>query len=154
MAQAPGSVEEGVEVLNVRGERLGKISALLSHGDRESADWARIRIGRLGLRKSIVPLGNAVEENGSLQLLYETEHVRKAPSVEPEDGRLSDDDVDLLCRHYGLEPVNPPSGIDDDIELPRETRDAKPPAMEEDENSPLVKRRRERAKELGVPDHE
>jgi len=41
----------------------------------------------------------------------------------------------------------------DDIELPRETRDATPPAMEEGPDSPLSKRRRKRARELGVPEH-
>ena len=49
--------------------------------------------------------------------------------------------------------VVPPSGITDadELELPRETRDAKPPAMEEGSDSPLTRRRRKRAKELGVP---
>lgn len=155
MGEALGTGLEGREVFNIRGERLGKIDALFTYGDVSEPNWARIKIGRLGLHKAIVPLENAIGEDGGLRLVYETEHIRHAPGAEAEDGRLDDHDVDLLCRHYGLEPVAPPSGIEDDqIDLPRETRDAKPPALEEDENSPLVKRRRERAKELGVPGHE
>ena len=146
---------DGREVVNLRGERIGKINALLSHGDADQPSWARVKIGRLGLHSSVVPLDDAVEEDGHIKLLYETEYVEEAPSVDPDGDRLSDEDADLLCRHYGLERVAAPSGIeDDDIELPRETRDAKPPALEEGPDSPLNKRRRERAKELGVPDHD
>lgn len=155
MQEPAGRELEGREVLNVRGERLGKIDTLLVHGEAESPAWARVKLGRLGLHKSIVPLEMAEETHGRVTLPYETEHVRHAPDIDPEEGRLDDAQVDLLCRHYGLEPVAPPSGIaEDDIELPRETRDAKPPALDEDENSPLVQRRRERARELGVPDQD
>lgn len=144
---------DGKELSNVRGERLGKIDALLVYGEEETPNWARVKLGRLGLHKAIVPLENAEEVDGKLCLPYETEHVQGAPDVEPEDDRLGDEQVDLLCRHYGLERVAPPSGIeDDDIELPRETRDAKPPALEEGDDSPLVQRRRERMEELGVPE--
>jgi hypothetical protein len=143
---------EGQELINVRGERLGKIDALFTYGDVQSPNWARVKIGRLGLHKAMAPLENAEEVDGKLCLPYETEHVQHAPEMEPEDGQLSEDQVDLLCRHYGLERVAPPSGIaDDDIELPRETRDAKPPALEEGPDNEITQRRRERAEELGVP---
>jgi hypothetical protein len=144
---------EGRELTNVRGERLGKIDTLFTFGEVDAPNWARVKIGRLGLHKAIVPLENSEEVDGKLCLPYETEHIQNAPTMEPEDGELSEEQVDLLCRHYGLERVAPPSGIaEDDIELPRETREAKPPAMEEGDDSPLVKRRRERMEELGVPE--
>lgn len=152
MAEADGRELKGREALNVRGERLGKLDAVFTHGEGEKAQWAQIKIGLLGLHKAVVPLEMAEEANGKLTFPYETEHIRHAPEVDPEEGRLNDEQVDQLCRHYGLEPIAPPSGIsEDDIELPRETRDAKPPALEEGEDSPLVQRRRERARELGVP---
>ena len=146
---------DGRELTNVRGERLGKIDALFTYGETDGPNWARVKIGRLGLHKSIVPLENAEEVDGKLCLPYETEHVQNAPEVSPEGDELGDDEIDLLCRHYGLERVAPPSGIeDDDIELPRETRDAKPPAMDEGDDSELVQRRRERMEELDVPQGE
>jgi hypothetical protein len=45
---------------------------------------------------------------------------------------------------------------DSDVEtdLPRETRDAEPPGMDDSPDNPLNKRRRKRAKELGVPQHQ
>jgi PRC-barrel domain len=40
---------------------------------------------------------------------------------------------------------------EEESELSRETRDATPPALKEGPDSPLTKRRRERADELGIP---
>jgi hypothetical protein len=152
MQAAGGSDLEGRELTNVRGERLGKVDALFSHGEAEATDWARVKIGRLGLRKSIVPLQNAEEVDGKLCLPYETEHIQDAPDIDPDGEQLTDEQVDLLCRHYGLERITAPSGIEDDrLDLPRETRDAKPPALEEGEDD-LEERRRERAEQLDLPD--
>src|ERR1700684_3207489 len=86
---------DGRELSNVRGERLGKIDALLVYGEEGGPNWARGEVGRLGLHKAIVPLENAEEVDGSLCLPYETEHVQGAPEIEPEDDRLSDEEVDL-----------------------------------------------------------
>lgn len=150
MQEAGGSDLEGRELINVRGEHLGKIGTLLVYDDEPN--WARAKLGRLGLHKAIIPLENAQEMDGKLCLPYETEHVQAAPDIDPDDDRLSDEQMDLLCRHYGLERVTAPSGIEnDDIELSREARDAKPPAMEEGDDD-LEERRRERAEQLDLPD--
>jgi hypothetical protein len=153
MEGAAGADLEGRELANVRGEHLGKVDALLTYGDAEEPNWARAKLGRLGLHKAVIPLENAEEIDGKLCLPYETEHVQAAPDIDSDRDQLSDEQMDQLCRHYGLERVAPPSGIEDDnIELSREARDAKPPALEEGEDSPLNQRRRERMEELGVPD--
>jgi hypothetical protein len=144
----------GSEVLSVRGEKIGKIDHLYIHGDSDEPNWASVKHGILGLHASLIPLQDAQEEeDDGLRIVYEKDHVKDAPSVEPDGDRLSDEDADLLCRYYGLERV---AGItapdaEDDIELPRETRDAEPPGLEEGPDSPLTKRRHERAKELGIP---
>lgn len=144
--------DRGQELTNVRGERLGKIDALFTHGEGEAPNWARVKLGRLGLHKAIVPLENVQEVDGRLSLPYETEHVQAAPEVEPEGERLNDEQADLLCRHYGLEHVSVPSGIEEDkLDLPREARDAKPPALEGGADD-LEQRRRERAEQLDLPD--
>jgi sporulation protein YlmC with PRC-barrel domain len=145
----------GREVLSVRGERIGKIDELLVHGDGDEPNWARVKIGMLGLRSALIPLYDAQDEEDAIRIVYEKDHVKDAPSVEPRDDRLSDDDADLLHRYYGLERVTglTAPGADDDIELSRETRDATPPGLKEGPDSPLTKRRRKRARELGVHEH-
>jgi hypothetical protein len=150
--EGAAGADQGQELTNVRGERLGKIDALFTYGEVEAPNWARVKIGRLGLHKAIVPLENAQQVSGRLSLPYETEHVQAAPEVEPEGERLSDEQADLLCRHYGLEHVTLPSGIEEDkLDLPREARDAKPPALEGSADD-LEQRRRERAEQLDLPD--
>ena len=152
MEGVAGADLDGRELMNVRGERLGKIDGLITYGEVDGPNWARVKIGRLGRHKSVVPLENAEEVDGKLCLPYETEHVQNLPDMELEGDGLTDEQADLLCRHYGLERVAPPSGIEDDkIELSRETRDAKPPALEQGDND-LEERRRERAEQLDLPD--
>jgi hypothetical protein len=145
----------GSKLVNRRDERIGKIDRIVreQRDDEVRTEWAVVRLGLLGLRRALVPLGDAVEHDGAIRVPYETEQIRAAPAVGLEDDRVPEQQADLLHRHYGLEPLTAPSGIaaEDDIELPRETRDAKPPAMEDGPDSALSKRRRERARELGVP---
>jgi len=146
-----------MEVVDIRGDKVGKIDSLLLHGDGEEPHWALVKMGVLGMRDALMPLQDAEPEGeGELRIPYEKDHIRAAASIEREGDGLSDDGADVLHRHYGLEPVTGPaaSGAEDDIELPRETRDAKPPGMEEGDDGPVTKRRRERARELGVPGHQ
>jgi hypothetical protein len=143
----------GLEVLSVHGEKIGKIDQLYVHGGGEEPNWARVKLGALGLRSTLIPLQDALHEDGDLRIVYEKDYVKDAPSIEPEDNRIGDDDADLLHSYYGLERVTglTAAAADDDIDLPRETRDAEPPGLAEGPDSPLTKRRRARAKELGVP---
>jgi hypothetical protein len=141
----------GRRMISVRRERIGKIRELIVHGDGEDPNWACVRMGLLGRRTALVPLYDAEDDGGKVRVVYEREHIQGAPRVEPQGGRISDEEAELLHRHYGLARVTTAHRDDEELDLPRETREAKPPAMEEGPDSPLTKRRRERAKELGVP---
>jgi hypothetical protein len=140
----------GQAVVDIRGEKIGRIERLRCHGDEQ---WAVVKLGLFGLRSTLVPLNDAVEEDGKLRVVYEREHVKDAPDVDTDGDELGDEDADLLHGYYGLERVTglTAPGAEDEMELPRETRDAEPPGMKEGPQSPLTKRRRKRAEELGVP---
>jgi hypothetical protein len=147
----------GRQISDFHGHRLGKVDSLLTEDEGEGTiTWAKVKMGLLGASTSFVPLKDATEQDGDLRLVYEKEHVKAAPEVHPDGDRLSHEDADALHRHYGLEPV---AGLaatvpDEELDLPRETRDAKPPAMDESPDSPTVKRRLERARELGIPEND
>lgn len=143
----------GLEVVSVRGEKIGKIDQLYVHGDGEEPNWARIEFGVLGMRSTLIPLQDALEDGDDLRIVYEKDYVKDAPSIDPDGDRICDDDADLLHRYYGLDRVTGMTAPDahDDIDLPRETRDAEPPGLQEGPDNPLTKRRRKRAKELGIP---
>ena len=140
----------GREVLDPHGYKIGKIDALFVHGDSDVPNWARVKMGILGTDSALVPLHDAQEHGENVRLVYEKEYVKSAPEVKPDGHELSDEEADALHGHYGLERVVglTAEGADDEIELPRETRDAKPPGMEEGPESPLSKRRRKRQVEI------
>jgi hypothetical protein len=121
----------GKQVVDPHGYRVGKIRAVFEREGGEQACWALVRSGLL--KRSFVPLQDAQEDDGEVRIVYEKEHVKAAPKVKAEHGQLSDEDANVLHRFYGLDRVIAPSGIDDEdkLDLPRETREAKPPDLSE-----------------------
>jgi hypothetical protein len=121
----------GARVIDPHGYRVGKVRALLQREGGEKACWALVKTGLFS--QALVPINEAQDENGSVRIVYEKEHVKAAPKVEVHGTELSDEDADLLHRHYGLDRVIAPSGVDDEekLDLPRETREAKPPDLSE-----------------------
>ena len=152
MAQDQAEAENlvGREVVDSHGYKVGTIEELYVHGDSDVPNWARVKMGLLGSSSALIPLRDAQEEGDEIRIVYEREYVKAAPEIEPEGRELSDDDADTLHGYYGLERVKglTAEGAEDDIELPRETRDAKPPGMDESPDAPLAKRRRKRQEEL------
>src|SRR5579884_3692305 len=92
----------GRVVVDPHGYKVGTIDAVYSHGEDI---WARVKLGLLGTDSSLVPLRDAQEDDDDVRIVYEREHVKEAPEVEPEGEELSDDDADALHGHYGLERV-------------------------------------------------
>jgi hypothetical protein len=140
----------GRGVVDPHGYKIGKINALFVHGDGDVPNWARVKMGILGTDSALIPLHDAQEDGDDVRLVYEKEHVKSAPEVEPDGDELSDEEADKLHGHYGLKRVLglTAEGSEDDMELPRETREAKPPGMEEGPDSPLTRRRRDRQQEI------
>jgi hypothetical protein len=121
----------GKQVVDPHGYRVGKVQAVLGREGGERACWALVRTGPFS--KAFVPLQDAQEDDGDVRIVYEKEHVKATPDVEVEGEELSDEDANVLHRHYGLDRVIAPSGIDDEdkLDLPRDTREAKPPDLSE-----------------------
>jgi hypothetical protein len=140
----------GRGVVDPHGSKIGRIDALFVHGDGDIPNWARVKMGLLGTDSALFPLRDAQEDGDEVRIVYEKEHVKAAPEVAPEGDELSDEQVDKLHGHYGLERVLglAAKGEEDEMELPRETRDAQPPGMEEGPESPLSKRRQDRQREI------
>jgi hypothetical protein len=137
----------GRDVVDPHGYKVGTIDVLFVHGEDT---WAKVKMGVLGTDSSLIPLRDAQQDGDDVRIVYEREHVKTAPEVEPEGDELSDDDADSLHGHYGLERVVglTSESEEDDIELSKETRDAEPPGMDSSPENPLNKRRRKRQGEL------
>jgi hypothetical protein len=122
----------GQQVVDPHGDTIGKIEALFIHSHDERASWARVKMDLIGINSSFIPLHHAQDDDGRILVVYEKQRVKEAPEIEPDGNELSDEEADALRGHYGLERL---TGLavegEDDIELPRETRDATPPTMKE-----------------------
>jgi hypothetical protein len=119
----------GKQVVDPHGYKVGKIDSVFGREGGENACWALVKTG---LRSSsFVPLHDAQEDDDGVRVVYEKEHIKKAPDVETHDQEISDEDSDVLHQHYGLERVAVSTVQEDDVDLPRETREATPPDMSE-----------------------
>ncbi len=140
----------GRTVVDPHGNKVGTIDELYVHGDGGTPNWARVKLGVIGVSSSLVPLHDAQEDGDDVRIVYEREWVKEAPEIEPEGGELSDEQADKLHSHYGLERLTglTTEADEEEIKLPRETREADPPGLDSSPENPLNKRRRKRQEEL------
>ena len=99
----------GRTVHDEAGERIGTLEQLYLDAEDDRPAWAGVRTGLLGLRESFVPLAGAREDGDALVVPYAKDHVRDAPSVDP-DAALDPDEEAALRRHYGLDDAPQASG--------------------------------------------
>lgn len=130
------------KVVSAAGDRVGRISRVLVHrseeeeGDAKERRWVLVRLGVLGLHTAIVPLEGSEEEDGHLRVPYELDWIRQTPDMDVEGDELNDEQADRLHGHYGLERILAATIDPDEIpDLPRETRDATPPGLEDEEDN-------------------
>jgi hypothetical protein len=108
----------GETVLDSDGDKIGTLKELYLDRDDRPA-WGAVHTGLFGLRQTFVPLAEVRPVDGGLQLPYAKEHVKDAPSVDP-DSQLSDEEESRLYRHYEL------SGDEDDEPRERGAAEAAP----------------------------
>jgi hypothetical protein len=90
----------GRTVVDRDGDKIGTFDELyLDDSDRPA--WGAVTTGLLGMRQTFVPLSEARADGDVLQIPFEKERVKDAPSIDP-DAQLSPEEEDLLYRHYGL----------------------------------------------------
>jgi hypothetical protein len=90
----------GRTVVDRRGDKLGKVGELYLDEETDRPAYAGIHTGLFGRQEAIVPLEAFADRDGELVVAYDADHVRAAPSVEP-DAALAPEDADRLAAHYG-----------------------------------------------------
>jgi sporulation protein YlmC with PRC-barrel domain len=90
----------GRTVFDRKGEKLGKLGDLYLDEATDRAAYAGVRTGLLGRSESIVPLEGIEERDGDLVVPHDAELVRDAPSLDPDEGALSEAEQERLARHY------------------------------------------------------
>ena len=133
----------GRTVVDRDGEKIGTFEELyLDESDRPA--WAAVKTGLFGLRQTFVPLSAAQPAGDDLQVPFDKQQVKDAPSIDP-DAQLSAEEEDTLFRHYGLqpegasgaEPPSQPAGEPDAVAGATESEPARDPrrAATEDEQA-------------------
>jgi stress response protein YsnF len=89
----------GRTVVDGHGERIGTFEDIYLD-EHDDPAWAAVSTRFLGLRRSLVPLSDMTPIAEELEVPYDRQQIRDAPDIEPSE-QISDEDADLLQRHYG-----------------------------------------------------
>jgi len=88
----------GRTVVDRDGEKLGTLKEIyLDEEDRPA--WGSVATGLFGRRETLVPLAAVEPAEDALRLPFDGEHVKAAPSADP-DVQLEPADEERLQRHY------------------------------------------------------
>lgn len=101
---APSSLA-GLEVVDRRGERLGRVRQV--YRDGAELGWVGVRGNLFGTEEVLVPLGGAVLEDDVIGVTVHRSRFQAAPRRRP-DAELHDDERDQLREYWAEEPAEEP----------------------------------------------
>ena len=93
---------QGRTMVDPAGDKLGTIDAIYLDDETGQPEWATVTSGLFTAKATFVPLAQAQATGDSVQVPYDKQQVKDAPSLEA-DGQLSQDEEAELYRHYGLD---------------------------------------------------
>jgi hypothetical protein len=93
---------QGRTMVDRDGDRIGSIEDIYTDDQSGEPEWALVKTGMFGTKSSFVPIVQASQRNGDVQVPFDKRLVKDAPSVEA-DEHLSEAEEQQLWRHYGLD---------------------------------------------------
>jgi uncharacterized protein (TIGR02271 family) len=93
---------QGRTMVDPGGDKLGTIDAIYLDDETGQPEWATVTSGLFAAKAAFVPLAQAQPMGDSVQVPYDKQQVKNAPTMRA-DGSLSQDEEAELYRHYGLE---------------------------------------------------
>jgi uncharacterized protein (TIGR02271 family) len=93
---------QGRTMVDPAGDKLGTIDAIYLDDETGQPEWATVTSGLFTAKTAFVPLAQAQDIGNSVQVPYDKQQVKNAPTMQA-DGSLSQDDEAELYRHYGLD---------------------------------------------------
>jgi uncharacterized protein (TIGR02271 family) len=95
---------QGRTMVDGGGDRIGRIEGIYADDQSGEPEWALVNTGLFGTKSTFVPIVQASERNGDVQVPYDKQLVKDAPRIEA-DQHLSEAEEQQLWRHYGLDYV-------------------------------------------------
>jgi Domain of unknown function (DUF2382)/PRC-barrel domain len=93
---------QGRTMVDGDGDRIGSIEGIYADDQSGEPEWALVKTGLFGTKSTFVPIAQASERNGDVQVPYDKELVNDAPRIEA-DQHLSEVEEQQLWRHYRLD---------------------------------------------------
>src|SRR5215218_6154836 len=93
---------QGRTMVDRDGDRVGSIDAIYVDDQTGEPEWALVNTGFFGTRSTFVPIAQAAASGDHVQVPFEKQRVKDAPTMDP-DGHLSEQEEQALWRHYGLD---------------------------------------------------
>src|SRR4029450_2303888 len=93
---------QGRTMVDPAGDKLGTIDAIYLDDETGQPEWATVTSGLFTAKTAFVPLAQARDTGDSVQVSYDKQQVKNAPTLQA-DGQLSQDEEAELYRHYGLD---------------------------------------------------
>jgi uncharacterized protein (TIGR02271 family) len=93
---------QGRTMVDLAGDKLGTIDAIYLDDETGQPEWATVTSGLFTATTAFVPLAQAHDTGDSVQVPYDKDQVKNAPTMQA-DGNLSQDEEAELYRHYGLD---------------------------------------------------
>jgi uncharacterized protein (TIGR02271 family) len=127
---------QGRTMVDPAGDKLGTIDAIYLDDETGQPEWATVTTGLFSARAAFVPLAGAQTTGDSVQVPYDKDQVKAAPSMAA-DGQLSQDEEAELYRHYGLDYTESrsdsglPAGTANDIQDDTVGRDTSGPTTDQ-----------------------
>ncbi len=92
----------GENLCDSDGDKIGSVEEIYLDAETNSPEWALVNTGMFGGKSTFVPLRDASEADGTLQVPFDKATVKDAPKMDP-NGQLSQSEEAELYRYYGMD---------------------------------------------------
>lgn len=107
----------GTDAYTSDGERIGKVGQIFLDDQTGEPVFATVNTGMFGTNENFVPMTNASVDDGRLVVGFDSDRVKGAPNVSPDDGHLSPEDEQALYDYYGVPYASEHDDTDSDDNL-------------------------------------
>ena len=92
----------GAKVIDLNGDKIGKVEEIYLDKDTDKPEWVLVNTGLFGSSSTFVPLQGSTRQGDDLQVSFDKDQVKDAPGVDA-GKELSQSDEAELYRYYGLD---------------------------------------------------
>jgi sporulation protein YlmC with PRC-barrel domain len=91
----------GKDIYAVDGEKIGSVRDIFYDDTSGEPEWITVGTGFFGMQERVVPVDLLQPEGENLKVPLTKDKIKDEPDFEIKDGRLSRQDEDRLCSHFG-----------------------------------------------------